>query len=272
MSRKRPREEPQDDVLGGLYDFLPPPDPEKDAAAKEAAERKNKAKPPLPPPDKNKVIFLDVDGVLLPAGSVETIFIDGVALPVRDTIKESDFKVAALDNLRGIVEHTGATIVLSSEWRRSETLRSSIGAVLKGHDIPVFTESTPILKPRPELEKSKLDPAIIWCERRAREIGMYLRDHKEVTAWVALDDLDFNWADSVRIQGTPFVKYRSVLTNATHCITDSDQKEAVKILLNPPPEPKILRRSSEDRSTASEGSAGLLCSTEDSAPERLRLG
>ncbi|CAK0849209.1 unnamed protein product [Prorocentrum cordatum] len=75
---------PADDGgLGGLYDFLPPPDPEKDEKAK--AEAKKKELPPLPPEDKSRVVFLDIDGVLLPAGSVETITIDGVQLPVRET-------------------------------------------------------------------------------------------------------------------------------------------------------------------------------------------
>lgn len=239
MSRKRPRDEPEQlDPFGpgGLYDFLPAPDPEKDALAKEVADQKNKAKPPLPPEDRTKVIFLDVDGVLLPAGSVETIFIDGVALPVRADVKH--FVGGALDNLRLIVEHTGACIVLSSEWRRSETLFTSINAVLKGHEIPVCCDSTPILKPRADLEKAKVDSAIVWCERRAREISAWLRLHKEVTAWVALDDLNFTWADDVRITGTSFIKYRSVHTNATQCITDSDKADAVSILLNPPPEPR----------------------------------
>lgn len=259
--------------MGGLYDFLPPPDPEKDAAAKAAAEKKAKAKPALPPEDKSRVIFLDVDGVLLPAGSVETIFIDGVALPVRDTIKENDFNVAALENLRKIVEQTGATIVLSSEWRRSETLYSSIGAVLKSHDLPAFRGATPLLTARPDLSSMKLDSAIIWCERRAREIGKWLKDNKDVTAWVAIDDLDFNWADSVRTTGTPFVKYRSVLTNAQHCITETDCAEAVRILLNPPPEPKIAtRRTTLDlTSDTPEGSGGPL-TNDDSGVERLRLG
>eukprot|EP00928_Gymnodinium_smaydae_P023063 TRINITY_DN1917_c0_g1_i2.p2 TRINITY_DN1917_c0_g1~~TRINITY_DN1917_c0_g1_i2.p2 ORF type:complete len:177 (+),score=40.30 TRINITY_DN1917_c0_g1_i2:82-612(+) len=120
-----------DGGLGGLYDFLPPPDPEKDKAAKAEAERTAFSRPKLPPPEPTRVIFLDVDGVLLPVGSMETVIIDGVPVPVRDTVRESDFSVNALGNLRSIVLQTGATIVLSSEWRRTERLRTSLNAVLK---------------------------------------------------------------------------------------------------------------------------------------------
>merc|ERR1712039_738057 len=123
------------------------------------------------PEDRTRVVFLDVDGVLLPTGSVETIVVDGVALPVRDTVKESDFAISALGNLRSIVQQTGATIVLSSEWRRTESLRSSIGAVLKSQDIPIFRDCTPIFRPRPELQE--FNPIVAWCERRAREIGKW---------------------------------------------------------------------------------------------------
>lgn len=219
--------------FGGLYDCLPPPDPDKDAAAKAAAESKNK-KPKLPTEDRTKVIFLDIDGVLIPAGSMETIWIDGIMLPVRPTIKEGDFNVAALTNLRSIVQRTGACIIISSEWRRSETLSSSIGTVLRSHDIPMFRDSTPILTPSPELHK--LDPAVIWCERRAREITTWLKDHKEVTSWVAIDDLDFSWADAVKAASTASMKYRSVLTNAHRCITEENAEQAVQLLLDPPRE------------------------------------
>merc|ERR1719453_1385725 len=91
--------------FGGLYDFLPEPDPQKDANAKASATKVSR--PKLPPEDKTKVIFLDVDGVILPSGSVETIIIDGVALPIRDKIKESDFPAAAMGNLRDIIQQTG---------------------------------------------------------------------------------------------------------------------------------------------------------------------
>mmetsp|Transcript_12534 Transcript_12534/g.44378 ORF Transcript_12534/g.44378 Transcript_12534/m.44378 type:complete len:173 (+) Transcript_12534:273-791(+) len=101
-----------------------------------------------------------------------------------------------------------------------------------GRECPQLREFTPVLKPRPDLEKH--DPAIVWCERRAREIGAWLKQHPEVTSYVALDDLDFNWADSVRAVGTPHMKPRSVLTNAQHCLTEVGAEEAVRILLNPP--------------------------------------
>merc|ERR1719320_1188584 len=92
-ARKRRRPEPApapapEASLGGLYDFLPPPDPERDAAAKAKAAKKER--PKLPPEDRSRVIFLDIDGVLLAAGSVETIFVDGVALPIRERMTEND--------------------------------------------------------------------------------------------------------------------------------------------------------------------------------------
>lgn len=258
--------------MGGLYDFLPPPDPAKDAAAKVAAARNHMTRPKLPPEDRTRVIFLDIDGVLLPVGSVETVVLDGVALPVRDTVRESDFAVAALGNLRSIVQQTAATIVLSSEWRRTESLRSSIGAVMKSQDIPAFRDFTPIFTPKPEIAEAH--PIIAWCERRAREIGKWLKDHPEVTSWVALDDLDFARADSVRAAGTPWMKVRSVCTDAKKCLSEENAQEAVRILINPPPDPKVPPRRVillEDM-PASGASSGLLCSTEDSPPDRLRLG
>jgi hypothetical protein len=267
--REAPAPAPADDAgLGGLYDFLPPPDPEKDKAAQEEAAKKAFSRPKLPPEDRSRVIFLDVDGVLLPSGSVDTIVIDGVALPTRDTVRESDFSTSALGNLRSIVQQTGAGIVLSSEWRRGDNLKASIAAVLKSQDIPGFRGFTPIFKPREEIQVK--NPIYAWCERRAREIGAWLKDNQDVTAWVALDDLDFSWADSLRTAGTPWVKVRSVHTDDKKCLTDEGGAQAVQILLNPPPDPapKVKRA----RADVPEESNGLLVSTEDSGPDRIRLG
>lgn len=262
------RPPPSDDGLGGLYDFLPPPDPEKDAAAKTAAEKATVGRPKLPTEDPTRVIFLDVDGVLLACGTVEMIVIDGVGLPLHHLIKESDFSSAALGSLRTILEQTGAGIVLSSEWRRTEQLRNAIQGVLKQHELPTFRGFTPIFEPKVELQR--IDPILAWSERRAREIGQWLSEHREVTSWVALDDLDFAPADSVRAGRTPWVKVRSVHTHPRHCLTEADAADAVRILQHPPPDPKPLtRRPSRDNEP---WDPNMLASTEDSAPERLRLG
>lgn len=267
--RKRPRPAPPaDDGGGGLYDFLPPPDPKKDEAAKLEAEKNLFSRPKLPPEDRTRVIFLDVDGVLLPAGSIETINVDGVDMPVRDTVRESDFAISALGSLRSIVQQTGASIVLSSEWRRTDKLRSSIGAVLRSQDMPQLRDWTQILQARKDV--GEISPVFAWCERRAREIGLWLKDHPEVTSWVALDDLDFSWADSYRMAGTPWCKIRSVHTHCVKCLDDEGATEAVRILLNPPPEPKVPRRQQSNSSGSKPG--GLLASTEDSMPDRIRLG
>lgn len=248
---------------------MPPPDPAKDAAAKAAADKNQFARPKLPPENRDRVIFLDVDGVLLPTGSIDTIVVDGIALPVRDTVQESDFSIAALGNLRSIVLQTGATIVLSSEWRRTDKLRSSIQAVLKSQDIcSHFRDATPIFHPKPELAAHH--PILAWVERRAREIGKWLKDNPDVSAWVALDDLDFENADKVRYAGTPFIKYRSVCTDDKKCITEDDAKEAVRILLNPPPEPRPKRMREVE--VMEDSTPAFFCSTEDSMPDRGRLG
>jgi len=265
--RKRAKAEPADAGLGGLYDFLPPPDPEKDQAAKVSAVKNHLSRPKLPPEDKTKAVFLDVDGVILPSGSVDMIVVDGVTLPAKSHVKENDFSAQALGSLRSIVQQTGATVVLSSEWRRTEQLRSSINAVLKAQDIPAIQEYTPIFQPRPEIQCR--NPIHAWCERRAREIGTWLKAHPEVKAWVALDDLDFDWADSYRQPGTPWMKIRSVHTDDRICLTDEDATEAIRIITYPPPDPKIPKRPAF---VTSQTEPSMLASTEDSGPDRIRLG
>lgn len=269
-------EKADDGGLGGLYDFLPPPDPVKDALALETASSNPFARQKLPPAERSRVVFLDIDGVLLPVGSLETILVDGVPVPSKTFIPVGDFAVAAVANVRSIVQQTGATIVLSSEWRRTEKLRDSVNAVLRSQDMDPLRGSTEIHPTKLELAKQH-GPKLAWCERRAREITKWLRDHPEVTSWVALDDLDFAWADAVRVAGTSFIKHRSVLTDDRTCLTEADADAAVQILLNPPPPPAEFRqglgprRMSRDQE-APEGAGQMFVSTEDSMPDRIRLG
>merc|ERR1719326_1192769 len=110
--------------------------------------------------------------------------------------------------------------------------------------MPTLRDYTEIFSPKPELYKQS--PLLAWCERRAREIGKWLKDHPGVTAWVALDDLDFAMADNFRAAGTPWIKYRSVHTHDKICITEEDAQQAIKILKDPPPEPKVVRRARKE--------------------------
>jgi len=227
-SRKKPRLKE-----GGLYDFLPQPDPARDAAALLAAGRKES--PALPQEDRTRVIFLDIDGVLTPAGSTNMIVVDGdLVAAVTTSCSEGEcFNTVALRNLRAIIQQTGAALVLSSEWRRTDARKDLIGITLRAHGLPQLRDSTTTaVKVRPELLKG--DNAIAWCERRAREIGEWLQRHPEIVSWVVVDDVDFSWADGVRAKGTPLVKCRSVRSHAVRCLSEDDVKEAVRILLNPP--------------------------------------
>merc|ERR1712232_1505516 len=104
-----------------LYANMPQPDLEdelkiNEARMKEAALREAKANfAGLPPEDRSKVVFLDVDGVLRPAraGGFDILSVDGDAATRIDT---SDFFPSAVKALRHIIERTGAIVVLSSEW------------------------------------------------------------------------------------------------------------------------------------------------------------
>jgi len=236
MSRKR-RLEAADvgtvDAVGGgsLYDFLPPPDPQKEARLTAAAEAK--AEPPLPPEDKTRVIFLDIDGVMLPAGYTERVMVDGELVPVLPNVQDPGFSPVALSALRMVFQQTGASVVLSSEWRRTEDLKNSVGMALRTRGLPQLRGcTTKALKPRPEcLEAHEV---IAFAERRAREIGDWLRQHPEVLSWVVLDDVNFTWADGVRARGTPLIRHRSVRTDAQTCLNDQDARQAIGILLSPP--------------------------------------
>jgi len=67
------------------------------------------------------------------------------------------------------------------------------------------------------------------------------------------------------------MKIRSVHTNDKICLTEDDATEAVRLLQYPPQEPKVMRKPTSMASSNS-GSGGLLVSTEDTGPDRIRLG
>lgn len=117
-----------------------------------------------PPPRLPPCIFLDVDGVL------HSVQQQG----------ELHFAPACMANLRGIVEMTGAVIVLSSMWQQTASGRAEVNEALRRWGIPAFVAVTADANPG------------TGDERRAREILSWIRAHPDAcaTGWVILDDLD----------------------------------------------------------------------------------
>eukprot|EP00392_Amoebophrya_sp_AT5.2_P016648 g16926.t1 len=218
----------------GLYDFLPPPDPEKDEqAGKEMKEKHSYATGEMKKADQpSKVIFLDVDGVLRPVNrnyAVNCVSMDGIQIPLSE---QSDFKSSALSALRHLREQTGAVLVLSSEWRRHPTLRDNLERVLRVQKVAPngLTDQTTTEIPR---ELGTGDPVRSFAERRALEIGKYLRDHPHVEHWVCLDDIDLSVADDCpRNMSVRPAKMRGnfVRTCDQKCLTYSDAVRAAEIL------------------------------------------
>jgi hypothetical protein len=105
-------------------------------------------------------------------------------------VRFDDFDKKAVKILNEILEQTGAEIVVSSDWRLHATLE----------ELGEYYTSQGILK-KP-VGFTKLlgqfdDPEnFVWSRQwrleqsRSLEILQYLKDHPEVTEWVAVDDLN----------------------------------------------------------------------------------
>merc|ERR1712087_943126 len=76
--------------------------------------------------DSRLAIFLDIDGVLRKLDGREAISLDGEVYPMH--LVNRAFLPEAVRALKFIVHHTGAGVILSSEWRRSPTLREEVAA------------------------------------------------------------------------------------------------------------------------------------------------
>lgn len=153
---------------------------------------------------KKSILFLDIDGVLSLFsnwGSRNKKWENYVKNSqnlnylLKDApvdIRFDDFDKKAVKVLNSILEITGAEIVISSDWRGHATLEelgeyfSSQGVIKKpiGYtptslpgDLPYFFDA---------FDKTELE------QTRSYEILEWLKEHPEVTHWVAVDDLDMS--------------------------------------------------------------------------------
>ena len=149
-----------------------------------------------------KVIFLDNDGVICLSnnwgGRSKKWSKYRSANPessnlLRDApvdIRFDDFDKKSIKILNEILEETGAEIVVSSDWRFHATLEE-LGEYYTSQGIS--KKPIGVTKKLGECEQPE---NFSWSrtfdleQSRSLEILQYLRDHPEVTNWVAVDDLN----------------------------------------------------------------------------------
>jgi hypothetical protein len=153
--------------------------------------------------NKMKVIFLDNDGVICLSNNwggrmkkwekykkLNPEAASDITAPVD--VRFDHFDKKAIKVLNQVLEETGAEIVVSSDWRVHANLE----------ELGEYYLAQGILK-KPIGVTKKLGDCdqpenFIWSRQwgleqsRSLEIKQYLRDHPEVTEWVAVDDLDMS--------------------------------------------------------------------------------
>jgi hypothetical protein len=144
-----------------------------------------------------KVIFLDVDGVL--NNDATTTHTKGGAEFVDDYL---------IERLKGLIDATGATVIMSSSWRYGLTCE-------RHHDD--FVELIEKLESH-GVCVSGYTPTMNTAHKSV-EIKQYLLDHPEVDRFVILDD------DEIELYPDQHVE-----TLNRYGLTDENVDEAIEIL------------------------------------------
>jgi hypothetical protein len=146
-----------------------------------------------------KIIFLDHDGVICLSTEWGGRFkkqrkvgrkLSQSVMSLELDARFDNFNKKAIVVLNDIINETGAEIVVSSDWKRWATVE----------EMGTYYESQGIIKKPIAFTKNLGDCDVpenfIWSgqwdleQTRSLEILQYLKDHPEVTEWVAIDDLN----------------------------------------------------------------------------------
>lgn len=151
-----------------------------------------------------KIIFLDVDGVLITERAYWQAQLNHLTTPLFDQ--------RALLALRWLVEQTGARLVLTSSWRTRPNCSPSpsylrLKSTLLYNRTPLY-DQTPILT-APTLDRS--DEVAAWLAEHAPE------------HYVILDDND-------RFTHHPDIRSHWVCVSGRHGFTRADAERAARVL------------------------------------------
>lgn len=158
--------------------------------------------------DDMKVIFLDIDGVLLPIPP-------GIKpCTLRSRNATASFDTPCTRTLAALTAETGAKLVLTSNWRYIHTQddiagRENLDRQLAGFQLSLWDE-TPAFPLKSSLYR--------WDE-----ISAWLKQHPETESYCILDD--------VALPGFP--AERTVLCDAQWGLTEKDAERARMLLMQP---------------------------------------
>jgi response regulator RpfG family c-di-GMP phosphodiesterase len=182
-----------------------------------------------------KVLFLDIDGVLQPptqkrfehikeVDELKKQLSDKYGIDYSDYDKYDllavyyDWDKVAVAELRRILDTTGAKIVISSDWRVYNPM-SCLKDYFRIYDLADYvTDYTPTWKYEEAKEYRKREEYKDIYEPRVIEILEYLKAHPEIKRWVALDDLYLD----------KFLKDNAIVTHAFRLVkADADRCIAI---------------------------------------------
>ena len=122
-----------------------------------------------------KVIFIDIDGVL-----------NSSVYDRQRSEKDGNIDKTRLTLIKGLVDKTGAKIVLSSSWR-NHWEKDFYDCDKVGKEIIADFASA-------GLEIYDKTPKVGYLER-SEEIHMWLKDNPDVKSFVIFDDNGYGWGD-----------------------------------------------------------------------------
>jgi diphthamide synthase subunit DPH2 len=154
-----------------------------------------------------KVIFLDIDGVLVTRNSVKYQYLN------YPEVKEILFSKKAINNLNKLIKHTKAKIVVSSTWRLFHTL-DELRDIFKKQRIKGEIISTT------SIDKATTEEDI----PRGKKITDWLENNSDVDQYVIIDD-------DVQADCIQFHPYNCVETSYKRGFAPEDRfNEALAIL------------------------------------------
>jgi hypothetical protein len=182
-----------------------------------------------------KVIFLDIDGVLQPYDSqkrrdhmneidelyqelYEKHHVDySIYISRNVAAVYYDWDKAAVAELKRILEKTGAKIVISSDWRE-ETVDNMVD-FCRIYDMDEYVVGATVYDRHDYKKYDEIKEKYKHYECRAIEILIYLEEHPQIKKYVAIDDI-------------PLIKYlgerHAVVTKGI--LTKSDADKCIRLL------------------------------------------